>query len=100
MTEKKKRVIFYGTVNEPVLELLDEEVTQELADDIAYQSAMDDYEQYEDMYDVIRSVDFIKEEEDVEEYEAYEIYRDEREPWLTYGSEEYDPEKHDPDLEF
>jgi hypothetical protein len=100
MTEKKKRVIFYGTVNEPEIELLEDEMTEQEADEIAYQSAIDDYEQYEGMYG-LRSIEDIMEEDNIEDFDtAEQMYREERESWLNYSSEEYDPEKHDPDLEF
>jgi hypothetical protein len=100
MTEKKKRVIFYGTVNEPVIELLEVEMTEKEADEIAYYNAIDDYESYEGMYG-LRRIEDIMEEDNIEDFDtAEQMYRDERDSWLNYYSEEYDPEKHDPDLEF
>ena len=98
MSEKKKRVIFYGTVNEPVIELLDDEVTEQEALDIAYYKAIDDFDSYEGMYG-LRTIEDIMDEDDIEYYdEAEQIYQGERDSWLNYSSEEYDPEKHDPDL--
>ena len=100
MSERKKRVIFYGTVNEPIIELIEGEVTEDEANDIAYQSAIDDYESYEGMYG-LRTIEDIMEEDDIEDFdEAEQMYQNERESWLNYSTEEYDPEKHDPDLEF
>ena len=97
--EEKKWVIFYGTVNQPIPELEDEEMAEDEANLSAWQKACDDYESYVGLHG-LRTVQDIMEEDEIEdEEEASTIYDDERESWLNYWVEEYDPEKHDKILE-
>ena len=97
--ENKKWVVYYGSFNEPVPELLDQEMTKEEAYDIVYHMSIEDFDSYG--LHGTRTVEDIMEEDEIEDYdEAYETYVDERETWLKYWVEEYDPEKHDPELEW
>ena len=59
---------------------------EEEANEIARESAIDEYERYSGMYG-LRSVDQIMEEDDVDEEVAIEIYEEERESWLDYKVE-------------
>lgn len=58
-------------------------VTSEVASDVAFESAIEEYESYEG-YHGLRDVGDIMEEEGVDEQEAYDIYIEERESWLDY----------------
>lgn len=60
----------------------------------AWQMACEDYEQYVGLHG-LRTIGEIMEEDDVDEEEAEQIYNEEKESWLDYSAEPYDPEKHD-----
>jgi hypothetical protein len=64
--------------------------TREWAEKVAYQAACEDYEQYEGMYG-LRSVSDIMEEDEVDEDDAESTYQEEKEGWLDYYVEPYDP---------
>jgi hypothetical protein len=100
MKEEKKWVAYFGSVNKPIPQLLDDEMTQEQAEQEAYQLAIDDFETYEGLHGT-RTTEDIMEEDEIDDYdEAYEIYNEERESWLNYWVEEYEPEKHDDELDW
>jgi len=66
--------------------------SKEDAESVAYEFASLDYDQYDGMHG-LRSISDIMEEDGVEEDEAEEIYNEEREGWLEYYVEPYDPTK-------
>jgi hypothetical protein len=66
----------------------------EEASKYAWEMACQDYENYAG-YHGLRNVDEIMEEDEVDEEAAEEVYIEERESWLDYSAEPYDPEKHD-----
>lgn len=71
-----------------------EECTAKEASDIAYENACEIYENYVGSYG-LRNIEDIKKEEDIEDNEeAEEVFNEERETWLAYHIEEYDPIKH------
>lgn len=95
----KKYVIFYSGIsraenNQPILF----EGTLEEANKKAWELACDDYQCYEGM-NGIRDVGNIVEEEGLSWDEAELEYAEERESWLDYYAEEYDPQKHDDEFE-
>ena len=92
--EKKKWAIFYGTVNEAEMEIVEDEMSEYDANLYAWRQAMEDYENYEGMYG-LRTMEEIMEEDELEEEDASQVYEDEKESWLNYWVEEYDPTKHD-----
>jgi hypothetical protein len=65
---------YVGTLND---------VTEKVAAETAYESAIEEYESYEG-YHGIRDIHDIMEEEGVDEQEATDIYIEEREDWLDY----------------
>ena len=93
--EIKKWVIFqglnggFGGANFETFETC----TAKEAMDIAYQAACDTYENHAGNHG-IRSTNDIMEEDNVDEEEADEIYNEERENWIDYHIEEYDPIQH------
>lgn len=64
------------------------------ANHYAWVKACEDYDSYAGMHG-LRTTDEIMEEDDVDEETAEQIYDEERESWLDYSAEPYDPEKHD-----
>lgn len=81
---------FSGGIQYEVIEANSEEE----ANNYAYNKSKEEYETYEGNGG-IRSVSNIMEEDDIEdEEEAEMIYNDERESWLHYSAEVYNPEKH------
>ena len=58
-----------------------------VAEEYAYEAAIEIYESYEGMYG-LRTVQDIMEEEDMEEDDALEVYTEEMENWLDYWAEE------------
>ena len=67
--------------------------TREDAEQLAYQSAIQEYESYEGLHG-LRTVDEIMEEDELDEESAEETRNEEMESWLDYWVEPYDPEKH------
>ena len=59
-----------------------------------YQLAIDEYDSYVGMHG-LRTVSEIMEEDEVDEEEAEQLFNDEREGWLDYYIEEYNPIKHE-----
>lgn len=72
----------------------------EVAEEYAYQQAVEEYESYEGLHGIrgisdIIAEEFVEEEMTEEDYEeADEIYREEVENNISYSVEEYDEEKH------
>lgn len=79
-----------GASNYEIIDALDEEE----ASIYAWEMACQEYESYEGLHG-LRTQDEIMEDDDVNEEEAEIIYFEERESWLDYSAEPYDPEKHD-----
>ena len=73
-----------------VEEFKDEEQAQKEAWSLASQ----EYESIAGEYG-IRSIEEIMEEEDMDYEDAEMVFFDERESWIDYSVELYDPEKHD-----
>lgn len=75
--------------------------TQEIADEYAYQRAIEEYDSFEGLHGIrslsdIIEEDFNGEELTDEEYqEAEEIYQEEKESTINYYAEEYNEEKHE-----
>jgi hypothetical protein len=63
--------------------------TEDLAQDLAYETACAIYESYEGMYG-LPTIDQIMEEEGLDEETAEEAYRQYREGWLDYSTIELD----------
>jgi len=61
--------------------------TEDQARDIAYEMACQEYESYDGLYG-LRSVDEIKEEDELEQEEAEQSWLEERESWLDYEARE------------
>lgn len=70
--------------------------TEDEANMEAWRLSTDEYEGMVGMHG-LRDTDEIMEEDDVDYEEAQQIYNEERESWLDYRVEEYDPTKHDSD---
>lgn len=68
--------------------------TKEEANRDAYQKAIEIYDSYEGTGG-LRTTDEIMEEDGLEEEDAQYAYEEERESWLDYWVEPYDPKKHD-----
>jgi hypothetical protein len=66
--------------------------TKDKAEESAVEAANETYSSYEGSHG-IRTIEEIMEEDEVDEEEAEQIYSDERESWLDYRVELYDPEK-------
>ena len=66
--------------------------TKDEAEESAVAAANETYSSYEGSHG-IRTIEEIMEEDEVDEEEAEQIYSDERESWLDYHVELYDPEK-------
>jgi len=81
---------FGGADNYEVIDAEDEDE----ASKYAWEMACQDYESYVGLHG-LRTTDEIMEEDEVDEEAAEEIYNEERESWLDYSAEPYDPEKHD-----
>lgn len=79
---------YVGTLND---------VTLEMAEETAFESAVEKYESYEG-YHGIRDIYDIMEEEGVDEQEANDIYIEERESWLDYYTIPTDEDKLDDDI--
>ena len=62
------------------------------AESHAYQLAIEEYDQYDGLHG-LRSVSDIMDEDDVDEDEAESIHNEERENWLDYHVELFDPNK-------
>lgn len=60
----------------------------------AWEMACEEYEGYVGLYG-LRTTDQIMEEDGVDEEEAEMSFNEERESWLDYSAEPYDPEEHD-----
>lgn len=67
--------------------------TKEQAESRAYGAAQEEYDSYEGLHG-LRTTDMIMDEDGVDEDEANEIYNEEKESWLDYWVESYDPSKH------
>ncbi|CAG7580036.1 MAG: hypothetical protein SLAVMIC_00216 [uncultured marine phage] len=67
--------------------------TEDEANSEAWRMSVEEYEGMVGMHG-LRDVDEIMEEDEVDADEAQEISNDERESWLDYWVEKYDPEKH------
>jgi len=67
---------------------------EEEASIYAWEKACQDYESYAGS-NGLRTEDEIMEEDNVDQETAEEMYNEERESWLDYSAEPYDPEKHD-----
>ena len=67
--------------------------TKEQAESRAYGAAQEEYDSYEGSHG-LRSINDIMDEDGVDEEEAIEIYNEERESWLDYWVEPYDPKNH------
>jgi len=75
-------------------ELLENE-DEDSANVYAWEKACEEYESYAGMHG-LRDIGQIMEEDGIDdEEEAIEIFNEEREDWLDYMAEPYDPEKHD-----
>ena len=81
---------FGGANNFEVIDAHDEDE----ANRYAWEKACEDYESYVGLHG-LRTEDEIMEEDNVDQETAEEIYNEERESWLDYSAEPYDPEKHD-----
>jgi len=81
---------FGGANNFEIIDAKDEDE----ANTYAWEKACEDYESYVGLHG-LRTIDEIMEEDNVDEEIAEEIYNQERESWLAYSAEPYDPEKHD-----
>lgn len=75
----------------------------EVAEEYAYQRAIEEYESYEGLHGIRSFIDILEEEfnisvedEEAEDYyeQAQEIYDEEVENTISYSAEEYDEEKH------
>lgn len=66
----------------------------ESANEWAFESACQDYDNYAGMYG-LRDLEQIMEEENCEEQEAWIIYEEERESWLEYDAVPYSKEAED-----
>lgn len=82
-----------GGINSKNSEVVDFE-SEEKASNYAWEMACQDYDNYAGMYG-IRDINDIIDEDGVDEEEAEMIFNDERESWLDYSAELYNPEKHD-----
>lgn len=78
---------FGGAQNYEVIEA----ENQAEADEIAFEMACDEYEQYDGMYG-LRSIDDIMEEDELDESDAEEQWIEEREGWLDYSAVPYSKE--------
>jgi len=70
--------------------------SKEDAEREAYQKSIEEYDSYEGS-NGLRTMEEIMEEDDLDEDDAQMTYNDERESWLDYYVELYDPEKHETD---
>lgn len=92
---KKKFIIFYGIGGgfggaqnyEAIFAHSKEE-----ANNIAYESAIEEYESYGGMHGLTSIEDIMGQDEDLSEDEAREQYFQEMESWLDYGVLEYNEE--------
>ncbi len=82
-----------GGINSKNSEVIDAK-SEDDASTYAWQMACQDYDNYAGM-NGIRDVSDIVEEDEVDEEEAQMIFNEERESWLDYSAEIYNPEKHD-----
>lgn len=71
--------------------------SEDEANRYAWNKACEDYSNYEGMHG-LRNVSDIMEEDGVDSEEAETIYEEERESWLDYSADPYNPAKHDEQL--
>lgn len=84
---------FGGANNYEVIDATGSVDSEDEANMYAWEKACEEYESYVGLHG-LRTQDEIMEEDDVDEETAEEIYNEERESWLDYSAEPYDPEKH------
>ena len=81
---------FGGANSHEVIDASDEDE----ANKYAWYQACDEYDSYAGT-NGLREMSEIMDEDGVDEEEAEEIFKEEREGWLDYSAEPYDPDKHD-----